>query len=80
MIHLPFIFKYFRDKLKELEECMTSLLQIMQILFSTTINESDIVRLESLIETHLSSYQRLFKHLSPKHHFLTHYAEIIRYQ
>lgn len=79
MIHLPFILKDFRDSIEDVTGCMTSLLQIMQILFSTTISESDLRRLEALVETHLRSYQRIFKALlTPKHHFSTHYADIIR--
>lgn len=79
MLHFPFIFNDFRGAISELIECMTSLLQIMQIVFSTSVRESDISRLTTLIETHLRSYQTVFKtHLSPKHHFLSHYPNVIR--
>lgn len=79
MLHFPFIFNKFRSNISNLNECMSTLLAIMQILFSTSICESDIVRLTILIEKHLISYQRVFKtHLAPKHHFLLHYPNVIR--
>lgn len=79
MLHLPFIFQDFREDIVDVTECMTSLLQINQILFSTTIYESDIRRLEVLIDKHLSSYQTVFHAaLTAKHHFATHYMKIIR--
>lgn len=79
MLHLPFIFKDYRNKLRTIENLMISLLQIMQILFSTTIHESDVQKLEQLIHQHLDEYQKVFKvSLSPKHHFVTHYPNVIR--
>lgn len=79
ILHLPFIFKDYKSELGEVFECMTSLLQIMQILFSSTIYESDVKRLEELISMHLESYKNTFKvYLSPKHHFLNHYPHVIR--
>lgn len=80
MVHFPFIFKDFQAKFSpELIECMTTLLEIMQILHSTSIRESDLVRLESLIDRHLTSYQSVYNSkLTPKHHFLTHYPNVIR--
>lgn len=79
MLHLPFIFIEFRNTLGNVGKLMTHLLQIMQILFSSTIRETDIIRLEMLIHEYLELHQTLFKvHLMPKHHFLTHYANILR--
>lgn len=79
MLHLPFIFEKHRDKLGDVEKLMKTLLQIMQILFSPVIRESDIVRLERLIHEYLEDYQRIFKvPLSAKHHFLLHYPNLIR--
>lgn len=79
MLHLPFIFQDFRQDLTDIHECLTSLLQALQILFSTKIYEADVHKLEMLIEKHLSSYQIVFgAQLTAKHNFSTHYGRIIR--
>lgn len=79
MLHLPFIFKDYITKLGAVIECMELLLQIMQVLFSTTILKSDCIRLQMQIEMYLIRYQQVFKcHLLPKLHFLLHYPHVIQ--
>lgn len=81
MIHLPFIlYKKMceNEKLAEIWEVLTSLLKIMQIVFSPTIKESDIQLLEKKIETHLKLTKKHFGKLIPKHHLVTHYPSTIR--
>lgn len=79
MTFLPFILRKQRDKLKNIWICVETALQVMQILFSSAIAESDVCALETLIDTYLSNMQRLFDmHLTPKLHFLTHYPNVIR--
>lgn len=79
MIHAPLIFVEFRDKLSKVWPIMQSLLQCMQIVYSSLIRESDIVRLEQNIKIHLSGLINIFQeNLLPKHHFFTHYPNVIR--
>lgn len=79
MIHTPFMLYKYQHKLEPVRICIESLLQIMQILYSTSITEDDVVILENLIEVHLSSIiEKLDMQLFPKQHFLTHYPSIIR--
>lgn len=80
-LHLPFILWIYRNdiKLKEMWICVESLLRICQIVYSSEIAESDLVRLENQISIHLKSIQKIFKvKLIPKHHLLTHYCTVIR--
>lgn len=79
--NVPFIFHEFHDhsQLIEVWNCLISLIRISQIVYSGNLTEKDIVELEKLIELHLTLYQKCFHaHLKPKHHFLLHYARIIR--
>lgn len=78
IIHLPFILSPFQAKLKEIWSCVETLLQIMQILYSSCITEVNVMELEKLIEVHLEDYQKFFLPLIPKQHFLVHYPNIIR--
>lgn len=79
MINIPFMLIDKKDKLMEIWICVESLLQIMQICFSDSITDTDLVLLEELVKTHLKNFSKLFKcTLKPKHHFLTHYASVIR--
>lgn len=51
----------------------------MQILFSNSIPETDLLQLEELISIHLKSILDVFGgRLQPKRHFLTHYPSVIR--
>lgn len=78
MLHLPFIFNDQKEKLPREWSAMTDLLQIMQIVFSNCITESDLKRLQKLIHSHLSIIVELGLTLHPKHHMLTHYPTIIK--
>lgn len=81
LLNLPFIFMAEKNN-KKLENawiCVTSLLKISQIVYSSLIDEADIVCLEDFIKIHLSSMQEVFGlELTSKHHFLTHYPNVIR--
>lgn len=79
MINLPFILFDVKNELEEIWICVQSLLQIMQIIFSDSILESDLKRLEGLIKIHLEAFKEKFNaKLKPKQHFLTHYPSVIR--
>lgn len=78
-LHVPFIFYGYRDEIAILWTPVQSLLRILQILFSNTINESDLCSLTRLIRAHLDSVRQIFNvSLIPKHHLLTHYPSTIR--
>lgn len=54
-------------------------MQILQIVHSYSITESEIKRLEELVGLYLEDYKNKFnENLRPKHHFLLHYARVIR--
>lgn len=79
VLNVPFIFMDLKNKLEDIWICVQSLLTSMQIIFSQSINENDLLRLENCIATHLKSYMDVFEtNLKPKHHLLTHYPSIIR--
>lgn len=79
MLHLPFIFVEFKMEMKNMWEAMENLLQIMQIVYSRSISDSDISRLKICIEKHLwFIVDDLKLNLKPKHHFLTHYPKLIK--
>lgn len=79
MIHIPFILSEFKHALSHVWVSIESLLQLMQIVFSSTIREEDVTRLEQIIENHLTSLIQIFNaKLLPKHHFITHYPNVIR--
>lgn len=79
MTNLPFIFWEFKHMLNELWKTMECLLSIMQIVYSTQIDENEIKLLEDLIKQHLSDLVN--KHnlkLIFKHHQIIHYPNVIR--
>lgn len=78
MLHLPFIFAEIKPNLKREWDAMIKLLQIMQIVHSNYITEEDLSRLEELVSCHLRYIIEREYTLLPKHHFLTHYATVIR--
>lgn len=81
MQHIPYIFFAFKNNpsLESAWACINSMLKILRISYSSTITESDINDLETFVESHLKTIQLCFAiKLIPKHHFMTHYAEIIR--
>lgn len=67
------------DELSKIWTTVTSLLQILQIVFSTKVSEQDVITLEKLVEVHLKSVIKKFGcGLKPKHYNLTHYALVLR--
>lgn len=65
--------------LKSIWICTESLIHIVQVIYSTIIDENDLQNLEYWTEIHLQEIQQcLKKELIRKHHFMTHYAIIIR--
>lgn len=76
--HLPFILINFKSALIEVWPALTTLLQILVILFSNTLTENDLKRLRNIVKLHLNIILTVLKsHLLPKHHNLTHYATTI---
>lgn len=79
--HLPFILHDFKNhtRLQKSWNCFKALLQICEIVYSYGITELDLQNLDKQVKLHLNLYLKLFKEdLHPKHHFLLHYARIIR--
>lgn len=55
------------------------MLKIVTICYSSKISETDSNELEYWVKTHLDKMIEVFGiKLKPKHHFMTHYANIIR--
>lgn len=84
--NLPFILS--NDVIAAMDECPLSgraawscielLLQIMQVVWSTRIEEKHLQHLENVVDKFLL-YKKLFKEkVKPKLHFLIHYANSIR--
>lgn len=79
ILHIPYILSVFKNELENVWDIVTTLLQIIQIVMSKEIKESDINRLAELIQKHLMCMKTYFnKRLKPKHHFLLHYPTVIR--
>lgn len=58
---------------------VTSLLNLMQFVFSTRLNNESIVIMENLIESHLKLFDSIYKNSRiPKHHIITHYPYVMR--
>lgn len=77
-LHLPFILFEFKDKIEKFWSPLMDLLKIIQIVMSTSISKSDLIELRKYIRDHLSFIvEELKLTLLPKHHFLTHYPDII---
>lgn len=78
-IHLPFIFIELKDELKDVWPVLRSLLRCMQVIYSSEINEKDLIELEKQTTVHLLGVIDVFGvKLIPKHHFLLHYPRVIR--
>lgn len=80
-LNIPFIFIDFKDhqKVKNVWPCVESLLKICEIIYSSKITEDDLILLENSVSFHLESIQKVFQvDLIPKHHFMVHYATVIR--
>lgn len=79
--HFPFIFYQERNhpEIKEKWITIKSMLHILQIVYSTRIDENDLQSLEDWTEIHLRTIQDLYGiQLLPKHHYMTHNPEKIR--
>lgn len=78
--HIPFILFKFRDhpKLEHIWPIIQSLLRVVEIAFSEKITESDLDVLIEMIRIHLDGIKSQNLNLIPKHHFMIHYASIIR--
>lgn len=81
MQHIPFIFNKFKDhpKLKNVWVCINTMVNILRICYSNTISEQNLDDLDELVKSHLKQMLICFRiDLKPKHHFMTHYSEIMR--
>lgn len=81
MQHIPYIFYSYKNnqKLQNGWVCMNTMLKILRICYSSEISERDLSELETVVHCHLEDMQTYFGiQLKPKHHFSTHFAEIIR--
>lgn len=78
--NIPFILNRYREnpKIKEIWHCVESLLRIVEIVYSYEITEKDLDVLDEMIFLHLEGLINLGYLLIPKHHFMLHYAQIIR--
>lgn len=79
--HIGFILHELRENetIKKIWICVQSLQQIIQICYSSEINENHVQALEKEITVYLSSILNVLGlTISPKSHILTHYPEIIR--
>lgn len=80
-LNFPFIFKRFEENvhLQKVWPSVKSLLRVFQIVFSESINEILLTDLEKCVSQHLQCIKELFNvNLIPKHHFMVHYANVIR--
>jgi hypothetical protein len=80
-LNIPFILLKFREHpvVQKIWICMETLLQIREIVYSYSVSENDIIKLEYLIDTHFKSIINILKvKLLPKHHFVLHYPFVFR--
>lgn len=78
---LPYILYNYRNEygLKSAWVCVTSLLRIIEAVYSHEITDRDLETLENDITTHLSGIKAIFNvKFIPKHHFVLHYPSVIR--
>lgn len=80
-LHFPIIF----HELSEVEVIrpywrgITSLVAITKIVLAKKITEADRIALRGLVVTHLEIITDVHHcHLKPKHHFLSHYEDVIK--
>lgn len=79
--HIPFILIHFKhdDRLTIYWKLFQSLLRIVETVCSAEITEHNLTRLENDVEYHLKTIKlSLCQQLIPKHHFMVHYAYVIR--
>lgn len=81
MVHLPFIFYEYKgnSELADAWISINTMINITRICYSNAISEEDLGILDKNVEKHLQNMKTCFKkEPRPKHHFMTHYSEIIR--
>lgn len=81
MSNIPYIFAPYKDNafFSRVWPCIQSMLVIIKIVYSSSITENDLKKLEQATHDHLSGMIKCFNtNLTPKHHFMVHYANIIR--
>lgn len=79
--HLPFILFDLKSHTlsRDVWDCLQSMLKIVTICYSSKISETDLKELEYCVKSHLDKMIEVFGiTLKPKHHFMTHYTNIIR--
>lgn len=80
-LNIPFILSKYEQNVhvKKVWPCLTYLLRVFQIVHSEFIDEPLLRDLEECVSNHLKLIKELFKvDLIPKHHFMTHYGNVIR--
>lgn len=81
LLNIPFILHKFKSnsKLKSIWICVTSFINIFQLVHTEKINDSLLLVLTEQISVHLESMKKHFNiSLTPKHHFMIHYPHVIR--
>lgn len=82
MQNVPYILHEFKydPRLIKVWICVESILQILRIIYDSNIRESNLLKLEAAVSTYLKSIIECFNvvNLTPKHHMMVHYANIIR--
>lgn len=79
--NLPFVLFRFKDvpELAQIWKCIQLLLKFLVIVYSHELSEQDLVELESIANQFLDKFlQCTGLNLTPKLHFMLHYAVIIR--
>lgn len=77
--NIPFILRDYMKDLQEVWPCIENLLTVVQIIYTTTILEQDLIDLKGYIRLYLREFIHHYcSTLIPKQHFLTHYPTIIR--
>lgn len=80
-LHFPIIFKDLAQdaRLRPYWPAVVSLVGATKICLSKVITEQDLAVLGGLIRSHLEDVINVYNcNLKPKHHFLTHYVNVIR--
>ena len=80
MVSLAIHFDALPSDIKVLWKTITSLISIVQIIMSPSIQSSDVDRLEIMVEEWLKKFHATFPNfaLKPKFHYLVHYPNCIR--
>lgn len=81
IVHVPFLFYEYKNKIsdKKIWDLITSLLEVMRVIFSNTIPRFEADLLKEKIRKHLQIILDLGHSLLPKHHFMTHYPRVLHF-